>query len=189
MSRTMASRSAVPDSSTGGATTTRGATLRSTPAGPVVVGAATLAPPRRASTVATLPWPLLGVRPGRGSRPAMPTPPMFLNASSIGRSTPPDASTSAIGDVPSAARAVIILMRPLLRTWASRMSRRTSADGRWGRDGGGAGRGRGVDDGAGAMATAGAGGGAGRGVRTRWLTKRSGTSSIDGRRGHSTWRR
>ena len=40
----MASRSAVPDSSTGGATTTRAATLRSTAAGPVVVGAATSAP-------------------------------------------------------------------------------------------------------------------------------------------------
>ncbi len=189
----MASRSAVPDSSTGGATTTRAATLRSPLAGPVVVGAATLAPTRRVSTVATLPWPLLGVRPGRGSRLATPTPPMFLNASSIGRSTPPAASTSAIADVPSAARAVISLMSALSRTCASRISWDGPRGRDGGDDGGGAGRGRGVDDGAGAVATvvvgAAAGGGAGRGVRTRWLTKRSGTSSIDGRRGHSTWRR
>ena len=56
---------------------------------------------------------------------------MSLNASSIGRLTPPDASTSAIGEVPSALRAVIIEMRPLLRTCASRLSRLgPAADGR-----------------------------------------------------------
>jgi len=190
----MTSRSAVPDSSTGGATTTRAATLRSPPAGAVVDGAIR-APTRSVSTVATLPSPLLGARPVRRSRLATPTPPMFLNASSIGRSTPPAASTSAIGDVPSALRAVISLMRALSRTCASRMSRWLSAvavGGRAGSVGAGCGRGRGGDGCAGAVATTvvvARAGGAGRGMRTRWLTKRSGTSSIGGRRGHSTWRR
>ena len=192
----MASRSAFPDSSTGGATTTRDATLRSPPAGPVAVGGATRDPRFRGSTVPTLSLPLLGVRPGRGFRPATPMPPMSFMASSSGRSTAPEASTSAMGEVPSAARAVSSGMRPMFRTWASMMAFRSPADGPPGRvAGAGAGGtcGRGVDGAAGvgrAVATvAGAAGVAGRGVRTRWLMKRSGTSSIDGRRGHSTWRR